>query len=286
MSSRDIFYENKNEDYRIPIAGGNEFYIGIENEGEIFKEIIVGGITTQYLASNQGRIYSKCSTCFMIPSIDKGYFNVALRVFPGKKAIWFRLHRIIIACFYKGPEPHTIETVNHKNGDKSDNRIENLEYCTTTENNQHFARELKREQQQSALKIVLKMQKERLELSKKYKEQQNSLTKRYKNDLSEQEFDEITTLVDSFYPSKLICLKYNIDMSIIKGIRAKTCVGKTTREVSDEEIREICIEMNRLNHQYKVKDLALKFGVRPSVIHSLRNRWKKFEYIWKDYFKD
>ena len=85
MSSRELFGNVNNEDYRIPIKGGDEFYIGIENKGEVFKEIIVGDITTQYLVSNQGRIYSRCSTCLMIPSIDNDYFNVALRVFIGKK---------------------------------------------------------------------------------------------------------------------------------------------------------------------------------------------------------
>lgn len=285
MSSRDVFHNNEGE-YRIPIRGGSIFHIGIEENGEVFKEIIVGDIVTQYLVSNQGRVYSRSSTCLMIPSIDNGYFNVALRVFVGKKAVWFRLHRIVLACFYEGDKPHTIETVNHKNGNKSDNRIENLEYCTTTENNQHFARELKREQEQTAQKTVNKMRQEKYEIDKKYHEQQKSPTKRYKGDLSEKELEEITALVATYYPNKLICLQYNIDISIVKGIRSRALEGKTTNEVTEDEIRAICIEMNRLNHQYKIKDLALQFGVRASVIQSLRQRWKKFEHIWKEYFKD
>ena len=284
MSSRELFGNVNNEDYRIPIKGGDEFYIGIENKGEIFKEIIVGDITTQYLVSNQGRIYSRCSTCLMIPSIDNGYFNVALRVFVGKKAIWFRVHRIVIACFYEGDIPDTIESVNHKNGNKSDNRIENLEYCTTAENNQHFARELKYEQEQTAQKIVSKMQLEKIELSRAYYKQQKSPTRRYKKEISEKEIDEITQLVEQCYPSKIICIEYNIDISILKTIKSKALVGKTTREVTNEEIHEICKEMIRINHEYTDKQLALKFGVRQSVISSIRRRQKRFEHIWSQYF--
>lgn len=284
MSSKELFGDNNIEDYRIPIKGGEEFYIGIENEGEIFKEIIVGDIVTQYLISNQGRVYSRCSTCLMIPSIDNGYFNVALRVFVGKKAIWFRVHRIVIGCFYDGDIPYTIESVNHKNGNKSDNRIENLEYCTTTENNQHFARELKYEQEQTAQKIVSEMQLARINLSVTYNKQQKSPTCRYKKEISEKEIEEITQLVEQCYPSKMICIDYNIHISIIKTIKSKALMGKTTREVTDEEIHEICKEMIRINHEYTDKQLALKFGVRQSVISSIRRRQKRFEYIWSQYF--
>ena len=286
MSSRDLFGHISEEDYRIPISPGEEFYVGVENPGEIFKEIIVGEITTNYLISNQGRVYSRSTTCFMIPSIDNGYFNVALRVIVGQKAMWFRVHRIVMACFYEGEKPHTIETVNHKNGNKSDNRIENLEYCTTTENNRHFARELKREQEQTALKIVCEMRKEMYELRKKFHEQQKSPTKRYKGDMTEKEIEEITILTEQAYPLKLICLKYNVDQSVVKTIKSKALEGKSTREVTDDEIRQICKEMIKLNHNYTIKALAAQFGVRHSVITSIKSRGKRFEHIWREYFED
>lgn len=42
------------------------------------------------------------------------------------------VHRIIATAFV--PNPDCLETVNHINGDKRDNRAENLEWCTREEN--------------------------------------------------------------------------------------------------------------------------------------------------------
>lgn len=44
-------------------------------------------------------------------------------------------HRLVALTFI--PNPHDLPEINHINGDKKDNRVENLEWCTRRQNVQH-----------------------------------------------------------------------------------------------------------------------------------------------------
>lgn len=64
---------------------------------------------------------------------QKGYYCVRLSR-PGLRRVE-RLHRIVGFAFL--PEAHTTETINHKDGTKSHNAVENLEWATRSENTAH-----------------------------------------------------------------------------------------------------------------------------------------------------
>lgn len=64
-----------------------------------------------------------------------GYYTVSL---CGKNA---KLHRVIAEAFI--PNPHKKDLINHKNGIRTDNRLDNLEWCTHAENLRHAAHTLK-----------------------------------------------------------------------------------------------------------------------------------------------
>lgn len=62
-----------------------------------------------------------------------GYKEVALS--KGGKTKTVLLHRLIAKHFVENPD--NLPCVNHINGIKSDNRIENLEWCTRSQNTKH-----------------------------------------------------------------------------------------------------------------------------------------------------
>ena len=63
----------------------------------------------------------------------EGYLQVPLRVNGIKKTV--TVHKLIGLAFH--PNPNNYPQINHKNGVKTDNRPQNLEWCTAKHNVQH-----------------------------------------------------------------------------------------------------------------------------------------------------
>lgn len=80
-----------------------------------------------YYASSDGRIWSSKTDRWMLPCTNrKGY----LKVHIGKKL--YSVHKLIALAFI--PNPDNLETVDHVNEIKTDNRPENLRWMTRGEN--------------------------------------------------------------------------------------------------------------------------------------------------------
>lgn len=108
---------------------------------EIWKD--VQGFENQYKISNLGRIYSKDRLCIdslgrkrfrkeyeLHPNINNGYYRVTLCE-NGRKVIK-PIHRLVAEHFIDNPTNKP--QVNHINGNKLDNRVNNLEWVTVQEN--------------------------------------------------------------------------------------------------------------------------------------------------------
>ena len=104
---------------------------------ELFIEVPIPEFSDYYLVSDTGKVFSKHTNKVMTPKLSKmGYYRVTLCNNGFKKT--FGVHRLVALAFV--PNPNSKPTVNHINEIKTDNRVSNLEWATTAEQNTHGTR--------------------------------------------------------------------------------------------------------------------------------------------------
>lgn len=84
-----------------------------------------------YEVSNVGRVRNKKTNRLLKPVINRegGYYRVSLN------GIRYYIHRLVADAFFDGD--HRDMDVNHIDGDRLNNNLSNLEWCTRKENIQH-----------------------------------------------------------------------------------------------------------------------------------------------------
>lgn len=95
---------------------------------EIWKDI--KGYEGLYQVSNLGRVKSLKKSKIITPKLIHSYFSVIL--YNKKNYKNFRIHRLVAQAFISNPNNYP--QVNHIDGNKLNNVLENLEWCTQSHN--------------------------------------------------------------------------------------------------------------------------------------------------------
>lgn len=98
--------------------------------------IEISGYEGRYWITKQGEIINRKGICLVSTKDKHGYLRVSLHK-PRSQKTHF-VHRLVCDAYL--PNPDNKPMVNHINGVRHDNRLENLEWCTAKENIQHSFR--------------------------------------------------------------------------------------------------------------------------------------------------
>lgn len=91
-----------------------------------------------YIISDEGIIKNIATDRIINPWLNNNsYYYVTLNLEGTRKN--YRVHRLVAEKFI--PNPNNLPQVNHKDGDKRNNKADNLEWCDSSYNVQHAIRQ-------------------------------------------------------------------------------------------------------------------------------------------------
>lgn len=111
-----------------------ELWADIKNFEGIYQVSLTGKVNSLPKIQKRGKAITFLPSKILTQTLsNSGYYNVTLWKNGEKRTMG--IHRIIAETFLLNP--YNLSQVNHKNGIKTDNRIENLEWVSQSENTLH-----------------------------------------------------------------------------------------------------------------------------------------------------
>ena len=108
---------------------------------EIWKDI--ADYEGLYQVSNFGKVralnYKRTHQIKLKLPQNNGKGYLAVQLCKNNRRKWFLIHRLVAQAFLKNPLGK--DTINHKDGDRANNKVSNLEWATYAENNLHSYRQ-------------------------------------------------------------------------------------------------------------------------------------------------
>lgn len=97
------------------------------------KQITIDGQLTYYYITDDGRLYNEKTDCWYKGQNKDGYISYDIKFNGTRKGVY--AHRLVAEYFISNP--NNLPIVNHKDGNKINNTVSNLEWVTYSENNFH-----------------------------------------------------------------------------------------------------------------------------------------------------
>lgn len=210
-------------------------------QGEVWK--VIEGYNGKYEVYNMGRVKTygkfgkidKSKVSFIKPSNDgKNYYQV--RLTTKGKTTHFRLHRLVAEYFLENPNNYPY--INHKDGCKSHNWVDNLEYCTPRQNSIHS--------QETGLQGKRRFTFEMAEEIRKLKNE----------GMREAEI------------AKLYNTDYHYIRRIVIGAKWSNNYIKTNNaKITEETVISI---KRKLKEYFSVKEVAMLFNVKYNLVYNIK----------------
>ena len=231
---------------------------------EEFKPVYYKGKELLYLVSNKGRVYSKKYGRYLNPGYSSAYQKVSLTVSPNKRREFY-VHRLVAEAFI--PNPNNYKVVNHKDFNRSNNKVTNLEWIDHRGNYLHTLRNgafddaiyprIKRKD----VEIIGQM----LESGYTYKQ--------IVNRLSQYTPGNIHLLIHR--PSKRdmkILSKYNIRK---KGHVLHQVNSRKRESISEEDLLKV---IKMMEEGKQTRQISKELGIKESTLSGIRSgaNWKDF----------
>ena len=232
-----------------------------ENDTKFYT---LNNIETGYLVYKDGTVYSTANNKFkrMKPVKQRnGYYLVHLHL--NGKSYYRWLHRMVAECFLENKDNKP--EVNHKDGDKSNNAVENLEWVTTKENIAHAFRTNLRGVGENAsnAKLTEKQVRKICEMLV-----DNYFTMREISEIIGCAYHQVFE-IKSKKSWTHISKDYNFDHY------SKFAPNRGANKLTEEEVYEICHLLQ--SKKYTGRHIASMYGVHENTIYLIKAKG-----CWKD----